>query len=694
MNELQGFKHKFKANPSKPHPSKVTKRPRLVCNQCQISKLRCDRKQPCSSCYKRDEDALCSYENTIVSSTSTGKNNVAEDRLLHLESLVQQLIGSQGTEKLAEASGNSTKASSKQLNVTLKDDSAITTYVGSTHWSAILQDIHALKVAAGTAAVLDASEKSTPLTEVVDLQSSDVIFGSSGNYSVQQIISQYLPEKIEVDRFLAAYFSAKTYIAPFIHTYQFQRQYRKFWEDVTKVNPLWLSMLFSICYFSSRFVVSPDSVQNPSTTTVKSYYGFHSAAGKCLVLGKYHRPQKYTLEALLMYAQCRNLQCLDPSREVGAILAVAVRLGYEMGYHRDPDFIGKFTVFDAEMRRRCWAVCKQMDLMISFMLGMPSNIRFDACDAKSPQNLLDSDFDESSIKLPPSRTEIEGTKLLWFVVKERLVVGFYNVYCDALSFKEKSETEILQLDKEVREMKKTIPQILQVRPLSESLADDSFLIMSRIYLDFIHLKSLCILHRKYMTKGNAFSTEVCIDAGTKVVAEFLDMNKEISPGGQLYDVRWMLNNFTMNDFLLGVMVLCLVVHTKLKAGSQNTIPAMVDRKIISLLEQSHVVCLEKSSLSKDAQSVAGAIKLTLDAAKSSRSFSNNNISPAPPQNQFTHLNEEAYIEDEAIDWSSLELPPWTGYNYTLGDETTFGLLDTLNFSTGGAANDEWSNLVN
>ncbi|EPE26293.1 hypothetical protein GLAREA_02205 [Glarea lozoyensis ATCC 20868] len=621
---------------------------------------------------------------------STARNNAAEDRLLHLESLVQQLIGGQGTEKSTEASVHSTKASSKQLNVTANNDSPTTTYFGSTHWSAILQDIHALKVAAGTA-VLDASEESPPLTEVVGHQNSDVIFGSSGNYSLQQIISQYLPEKIEVDRFLAAYFSAKTYIAPFIHTYHFQRQYRKFWQDVNKVNPLWLSMLFSVCYFSSRFVALPDSVRNPSTNTIRDYHSFHTAAGKCLVLGQYHRPQKFTLEALLMYAQCRNLQSLDPSREVGAILAVAVRLGYEMGYHRDPDYIGKFTVFDAEMRRRSWAVCKQMDLMISFMLGMPSNIRFEACDAKSPQNLMDSDFDESSVTLPPSRTEIEGTKLLWFAVKERLVVGFYNVYCDALSFKEKSESEILQLDNEVRGMQKTIPKILRARPLAESLADDSFLIMSRIYLDFIYLKSLCILHRKYMKKGNAFSTEVCIDAGSKVVDQFLDMNKEISPGGQLYDVRWMLNNFTMNDFLLGVMVLCLAVHTKLKSGSQiTTIPVLIDSKLLDLLKQSHAVCLEKSSVSKDAQSVAGAIKLTLAAAKLSKSHHENNTAPAS-QSQVAHADEVSFVDEEAIDWFSLELPAWTGYNYNPGDETAFDLMDTLlDFSTVGVANNEWS----
>jgi hypothetical protein len=47
----------------------------------------------------------------------------------------------------------------------------------------------------------------------------------------------------------------------------------------------------------------------------------------------------------------------------------------------------------------------------------------------------------------------------------------------------------------------------------------------------------------------------CIDAGKKLVGHFIEILREFSPGGQLYMHRWMLTNYTMNDFLLGVMVL-------------------------------------------------------------------------------------------------------------------------------------------
>ena len=175
---------------------------------------------------------------------------------------------------------------------------------------------------------------------------------------------------------------------------------------------------------------------------------------------------------------------------------MAVRMGYKMGYHRDPNSLGNLSVFEGEMRRRCWAACKQMDLMISFQLGLPSTICLEDCDIKSPRNLLDSDFNADSKFLPISRPENECTKMLWFIVKERQMVSYSKVCRVALPFKENSGEEILQLDQEIRQMRTTIPDVLRTRPFSESTADPPFLILTRLFVEFIYLKSLCVLHRK------------------------------------------------------------------------------------------------------------------------------------------------------------------------------------------------------
>lgn len=698
MTDISSFTGKFRAHKISPHESpaaRVTKRPRLVCNPCQKSKLRCDRGQPCSACVKKDEAAACSYQH---SRTEISRNVAADDRLLHLESVVKQLMQNQVPAVSAELvtppgeKPHGTEGGVGRPRNGEQTENKNTTYVGSTHWSAVLDDIHELKVVLGGSADIQQGEEDEPVAAEVPASGSELIFGSSSDYSLQRIISQCLPPKVETDRFLSIYFQGETYIVPFVHTYHFQRQYQDFWIDTANVNPLWLSMLFSVCYMASLIGVGTGSNPSSHNDLVNGHSVLHRAAGQCLVLGDYHQPQQFTVEALAMYAHCKNLRSLDPSREAGAILGMVVRMAYEMGYHRDPDSFGSFTVFEGEMRRRFWAACKQMDLMISFQLGLPSNICIENSDTRSPRNLLDSEFDADTKVLPASRSETEATRLLWFIVKERQMISFSKVCQDALSFKENSEAEIVQLDKEVREMHTTIPSVLRARPLSESIADAPFLIMTRLYVDFIYLKSLCVLHRKYMARGNVFSTKSCIEAGTKLVSQFVDMYKEFSPGGQLYTERWMLSNFTMNDFLLGVMVLCLVVHTRWnrwKRGLQNSaIDAATEDKVLALLEQSHAICIEKSTASRDARRVSHALRLTLNNAKSP--CSKNAASQILQTSSVASSDVHSTVgEAPGVDPASLLLHPWQGYVQS-SDEAAFGLLDPFNFMGNDLENMDWT----
>ncbi|KAK9482786.1 hypothetical protein V1527DRAFT_521821 [Lipomyces starkeyi] len=442
-----------------------------------------------------------------------------EGRLTHLESLVKNLMWNQASapsdndvispELSCYPVENVVQTQSEKVNTTR--------YVGSTHWSAILDDIHELKVVLGGYADVQEAEKlATPEAPALG---RELIFGSS----------------IGISRCTS------------------RRQYREFWADTASVNPLWLSMLFSIC--------STDSNHSPQTDLVTESSKFHTASGHCLVIGEYHRSQQFA---------CKNLRTLDPSREAGAILGIVVRMAYEMGYHRDPDSFGFLTAFEREMRRRLWAACKQMDVMISFQLGLPSNICLENCDTKSPRNLLDSDFDVDTQVLPASRSENEATRLLWFIVKDRQLISFSKVCKDTLSFKEKSEAEILQLDEEIRQMYKTIPDILRTRPLSESIAD----------APFSHNDQT--IRRIHLPKKSVCSTS------------------------QIHAPRQC------------IMVLCLVVHTHRKRGSRHpAIDSATEREVLPLLEQSYDICVEKSQVSRDARRVSHAVRLILNGTKTS-----------------------------------------------------------------------------
>ena len=296
MADFTSFTGKFRAHKNGSHESpggKVVKRPRLACNHCQKAKVRCDRNQPCSSCVKKGEVTTCVYQRSRGPSTDVSRNALAEDRLVHLESMVKQLMENQ----ISVPAGNNA-ASTRLIAPSNKPDGVVEAgdeyrgehvedsgYVGSTHWSAVLNDIHELKFVLGNSA--DLRDEDTRIISAPPVIAGELIFGSPKTYSLHHIISQYLPSKIEIDRFLSVYFQNETYIVPFIHTYNFQRQYREFWKDPTSVNPLWMSILFSICYMGSLIRRRTDSRHSSQNDLYSGQSAFHTAAGQCLILGEY-----------------------------------------------------------------------------------------------------------------------------------------------------------------------------------------------------------------------------------------------------------------------------------------------------------------------------------------------------------------------------------------------------------------------
>ncbi|KPI35001.1 putative transcriptional regulatory protein [Cyphellophora attinorum] len=571
MSDISNFTGRFRVQG--PEGDRVVKRPRatLTCAPCRSAKLGCDKKQPCSSCVKRGDVARCVYTGRSEQKAKDDQN-VAEQKqkLAHLEAMVIELmqeqrksLPSEGPSNLALINDSNDSAPPVRPVVAPQNG-----YAGSTHWSAMLRDIQELR------GLLDEDGDANAYETPVDSPPEEVIHGLPRMYSIDQIIDNHMPPKNDVERLLSVYFNGETFILPILHTGYFQRQCNEFWKSPSEVQPLWLSMLFSLCFMAARV-----SATSGSTIMLANPQALQVAAGECLVLGHYNLAQQLAPEALLLYAQAKHFHSLDSSPEVGAILAMSVRHAYRLGYHRDPDVVGSFSPFEGEMRRRFWATCKQMDLMLSFQLGLPSNIRLELSDTQSPRNLLDSDFDESSVSLPPSRPESE-----------------LRASCGSLSRIDSYPPSA--------EMHAKVPQVLRVRPFAESAVDSPFLVMTRLYVELTYLKNLCVLHRPYMPEGRKKSITSGAEAARAVMNLIFGMYAEFAPGGQLESTKWMLNCFTVNDFLFGITTACLAVYSI--------------RQDAKALPQE---LLWSKSSSQDAKKVAHAIGLVLNGLGSGSNLS-------------------------------------------------------------------------
>ncbi len=128
---------------------------------------------------------------------------------------------------------------------------------------------------------------------------------------------------------------------------------------------------------------------------------FRVRAAQCLTLGDYTKPGLYKVQAMLLYLGCEMFRRNEAMLGVSTLFTVTVRLAMHMGMHRDPKHYPNMTPYEGEMRRRMWLLLREIDLLVSFQYGLPSNIHTGSYDTEPPRNLRVEDFEENSTELPP-----------------------------------------------------------------------------------------------------------------------------------------------------------------------------------------------------------------------------------------------------------------------------------------------------
>ena len=475
--------------------------------------------------------------------------------------------------------------------------------VGRSQWSVILDEIGELRSTG------DLGDYSTNMRSEKKLD-HDTLIGASRPASLEEVLQRYLPPKLQVDRLLSTYFKATYVVMPIIHLSQFQRQYEAFWWNPCDVDPIWAATLFAILCISA----SINSAER-SEPDITHRNNFLTATSQCLVLGGYTVPELKVVQALLLFSHCKHMASVDPPREVALVLALVIRLAFQIGLHREPH--PSLSAFEGEMRRRLWIMCRYFDLIVSYQIGLPSNVPHDWHDTKLPRNLLDDDFDEVSSELPPSRPETEVTIVLYFVVKARLMTVFGKIYHQALSLQGIKSQDLVNLEAENQKQYDLIPPPLRIRPMSQSFTSSSHHIMGRLNLEFLYQRSICLLHRQGLVRGDVLSRSACLQAAMAMISYLADLHKEFIPTGQLPGARWMLSSTMISDFLLATVILCLALSKARESHERGLETFNPDEWAgpIDALKKAQIICAHEKATSQSAARVekaAGFVLLRVD----------------------------------------------------------------------------------
>lgn len=428
---------------------------------------------------------------------------------------------------------------------------------------------------------------------------------------------------------------------------------------------------------------------------------------QCLIMGNYTNANSYALETLVMHLLGTYIDKPDSSFDGWFLMGTTIRLAMRMGYHRDPTTLkadSKITPFEGEMRRRRWHAILQLDTLMSFQMGMPSVIPPEFCDTEPPRNLKDEDIWSTMLTLPPSRPTSDYTPVLYTIAKGGVMNMFRKVLVhthSSSSTNPPSYPVTIDLDAKLRETYASIPETLKWRPINQSFTVSTGLIINRSTIELLYLKSVIVLHRRYLNTERhdpqrEFSRRACINAALEVLARQTELHAATStPHGRLYEDRWMVSSLTAHDFLLASMVICLELSVLMRSppGKVGKTGSPHFARLLDALLNSQRIWASKSIYSNEARTAALTLQLMIDKVQENSSFSSDDrretittpyksIDPSPISNTTTTSS------------STTLSPPTTNLHSQETQMPTFDLpfADTMTDMITGSEDLDWVRL--
>jgi hypothetical protein len=217
------------------------------------------------------------------------------------------------------------------------------------------------------------------------------------------------------------------------------------------------------------------------------------------------------------------------------------------------------------MRRRVWCFVQGLDILTSFLVGLPGMIRSIDSDTRGPRNLHDWEMNEGMKSLPESRPLSEETPVCYMLAKRMIVTVSGDAISLVGSLTEHSYDEILRLDNKLMKAYRTLPPHLKMESPDKLLKESPALTNRRIQLEFLYHQTVCILHRKFLSRGRtdtryARSYQRCMESALRLLEHQQFLYTETKIKGSMRPRHWYRVVHTSHDFILAAMIVGLDVR--------------------------------------------------------------------------------------------------------------------------------------
>ncbi|KAH8671701.1 fungal-specific transcription factor domain-containing protein [Xylariales sp. PMI_506] len=532
------------------------KRVVLSCALCRSAKLKCDRESPCSQCARRGLSAAeCIY---VPLPDNMRKSRSMAARLRELEGTVRGLI--------QDATKDSTSVGKDAGGRVVFGNEGKGTYVGATHFMTVLNDLEDLKQYFEES---EPDEEETVVPHTLSDRSYDMWILSENSLCTKSDLLRLFPPPPVLSRLVMRYFTWKPPSSVIIHRPNFNRKFHAFQLDPAKSTYEFLALILAILAEATLFSflsVPQEIIADSTVPPMSRFKAYRSGIAWALSAADYTTPSKYTIPPLLLNLEAEFVLSRATPMACYLLSSTCLRLMLRLGFHRDPDHLPNVSTFAGEMRRRMWHFGLQIEMLVSFQMGLPSLIYGMDTDVKLPRNLDDGDLQENMTELPPDRPNDEHSPLTYSIMKSSIGNVFSMITKLTNSLTQPIYAEVKQLDAKLQDVWAQVPPYLKVRPIEHCVTDDPLIVTERFSLGSLYHTGQCILHRRYLSQVSSdvdhiYSRSTCLHAAL-VLLDYQNMYYNATrPGSMLSQHIWFLRPILLGDFLLAAVIIYLSLQS-------------------------------------------------------------------------------------------------------------------------------------
>ncbi|KLJ07022.1 hypothetical protein EMPG_17497 [Blastomyces silverae] len=197
-----------------------------------------------------------------------------------------------------------------------------------------------------------------------------------------------VPPRETADQLVSGYLRTFESVYRILHVPTFQQEYVQFWNSPQSASHAFVVRLLLVMALGTCVYKGPDSSITPRITAAPWIYAAQEWLGG--------PSEKSRVNIAAVQIHCLLLLARQSCAIDGDLAWISagslLRAAMYVGLHRDPQYLPKMPVFQAELRRRLWATVLELLLQSSMDAGGAPLVSLQDYDCEAPSNIDDHDM--------------------------------------------------------------------------------------------------------------------------------------------------------------------------------------------------------------------------------------------------------------------------------------------------------------